>query len=196
VLPVALAAPKPGRYPIKVVSSGTEASGTLVVTSDGWQRRGLGAAGSARTEQLAWSDAGARLVASGEPGSDGACTWEGRSTSVPSDLRDGRTWSSRVTCDSTVGSQGVKVVRVETATVSKRARTQLGGRTLDTWVIDRRITVTIRAQEVTTTSVSISTELFAPGLGIAIYSTSRTDVPLPDGSTRPVYASEEVLSVP
>jgi hypothetical protein len=44
--------------------------------------------------------------------------------------------------------------------------------------------------------VSISTELFAPELGIPVYSTSRTDVPLPDGGTNAVYASEEVLGLP
>jgi hypothetical protein len=116
--------------------------------------------------------------------------------SVPSDLRDGRTWSSRVTCESEVDDNEVKVVRLEEAKVTKRARTQLAGRSLDTWVIERRISVTIRAEDFTTTSVSISTELFAPELGIPVYSTSRTDVPLPDGGTNAVYASEEVLGLP
>lgn len=138
----------------------------------------------------------AQLVASGDPRTDGACGWDGRSTSVPHDLKDGKTWSSRITCDSTVNKQPVKVVRVEQAAVTKRARTQLAGRSVDTWLIERRISVTIKAEDFTTTSDSLSTELFAPGLGIAVYSTSRTDVPLPDGTTRPAYASEEVLGLP
>ncbi len=195
IQPGALRAPTPGRYPIRVVSGGQAVEGELVIDDQQWQRRSLGSDGGT-AQQLTWTADGAILAASGQPGDDGACRWEGPAVAVPSDLRDGRRWSSRTICRSEIGGRPVRVVRRESARVSKRARTQLAGRTVDTWVIEREIALTIEAETFMTTSVSISTELFVPDLGLAVYHTSRTDVPLPDGTTRSVYASEEVLDLP
>ena len=63
-------------------------------------------------------------------------------------------------------------------------------------MIERHLTITIRSADVTTTSDALSDELFAPSLSLAVYRASRTDVPLPDGTTRSVYASEELLGRP
>jgi hypothetical protein len=195
VQPGPLRPPAPGSYPIRFVSSGEAMDGILVIDDEHWQRRRVGSEVRS-VQQLTWGDRGAVLAASGEPGEDGSCRWDGPAVAVPNDLGEGRSWSSRTTCRSEVAGAPVRVVRREQARVSKRARTQLDGRTVDTWVIDREIALTIEAETFTTTSVSISTELFSPDLGLAVYQTSRTDVPMPDGTVRSVYASEEVLSLP
>jgi hypothetical protein len=194
IQPGPLRVPAAGSYPIRFTGSGRSTDGTLVIDDDQWQRRSIGSEVRS-VQQLSWGDRGAVLAASGEPGADGSCRWEGPAVAVPSDLRDGRTWSSRTTCRSEVAGAPVRVVRREQAQVTKRARTQVGGRTVDSWVIDREVALTIEAETFTTTSVSISTELFAPELGLAVYQTSRTDVPMPDGTIRSSYASEELLAV-
>ena len=195
IQPGPLQAPTPGSYPIRVVSGGKAVDGVLVVDGEQWQRRSIGSeAGPA--QQLTWTERGAILAASGEPGEDGSCRWEGPAVAVPSDLRDGRKWSSRTICSSEIGGAPVRVVRREAARVSKRARTQLGGRSLDTWVIEREIALTIEAETFSSTTVSISTELFSPELGLAVYQTSRTDIPLPDGTVRSAFASEEIVGLP
>ena len=90
----------------------------------------------------------------------------------------------------------MRVVRREQAAVTKRARTQVGGRSLDTWVIEREVALTIEAETFTTTTVSVSTELFAPELGLAVFQTTRVDVPMPDGQVRSAQTSEELLALP
>ena len=142
------------------------------VDPEQWQRREVG--GDARVENLVWTPQGATLFASGEPGADGACRWDHQAVQVPSDLSEGRTWSSKVGCDSTISGRAVHLERVETAEVRQRARTHIDGVAVDTWVIDRRVVLTIDGKGISTVSDATSTELFAPDLGLPVFQMSRT----------------------
>jgi hypothetical protein len=146
-----------------------------------------------RAELLVWDRDGALLASSGEPGADGSCDWDHEALEVPTDLAAGRTWSSRVACDATISGRPVHLERIETAEVEGKARTQLAGGSIDTWVIDRRVVLSIEGKGISTVTDATSTELFAPDLGLAVFTASRTKVPQPDGSVRTVEASEELL---
>jgi hypothetical protein len=189
--PGALHRPKAGTYAIDVTSGGSKTRGTLSVTADQWQRRVVG--DDRRAELLVWDRGGARLASSGEPGADGACDWDEQALAVPTDLAEGRTWSSRVTCDSTISGRAVHLERIETAAVSRRARTHVDGASVDTWVIERRVLLSIEGRGISTVTDATSTELFAPELGLPVFTASRTKVPQPDGTVRTVDASEELL---
>jgi hypothetical protein len=191
IVPGALHRPKPGTYAIEVRSGGTSTRGTLAVDPEQWQRRAVG--GDRRAALVVWDRDGAKLASSGEPGADGACDWDQEALEVPADLAVGRTWSSRVTCTSTISGRSVHLERIETAEVEGKARTTLDGGTIDTWVIDRRVVLSIEGKGISTVTDATSTELFAPDLGLPVFSASHTKVPQADGSTRTVDASEELL---
>ena len=189
--PGALHRPAAGRYAIRVIVGDQTTDGSLVVDPEQWQRRAVG--GDARVENLVWTSQGATLFASGEPGADGACRWDHQPLQVPADLAEGRSWSSKAGCDSTISGRAVHLTRIETAAVRQRARTHIDGVTVDTWVIDRRVVLSIEGKGISTISDATSTELFAPDLGLPVFQMSRTQVPQPDGTVRTVEASEELL---
>jgi hypothetical protein len=191
ISPAALHRPKPGAYAIEVRSGGTGTRGTLIVDPEQWQRRAVG--DDRRSELLVWDRDGALLASSGAPGADGACEWDHEALEVPFDLAAGRAWSSRATCDSTIRGRVVHLERIETAEVEGTARTKLDGGTIDTWVIDRRVVLSIVGEGISTVTDATSTELFAPDLGLSVFTASRTKVPQPDGSTQTVDATEELL---
>ncbi len=190
--PGALVAPTPGTYPTRVVVNGSETSGTLAIASDQVQRRSTSSA--TRVDALAWTAAGAALVANGEPGQPGSCQWSVPALSVPTELAEGRTWSSDVTCSTTAAGQRVDVQREEWASVTHRARTTVARAPVDTWIIERHVLLTVRADRFTSVTESASSELFAPSLGVPVYVASRTDIPQADGSIESVLESEELLS--
>jgi hypothetical protein len=191
IRPGVLHRPAPGTYAIRVVEGGTTTDGTLTVDAEQWQRRVVG--GDRRVELLVWALPGATLASSGEPGTDGACDWDHQVLEVPTDLAEGRAWSSQTACSSTISGRAVRIERLETAEVRTRARTQLGGSPIDTWVIDRRVVVSIQGTGISTITDATSTELFAPDLGLSVFQASTTKVPQPDGSVQTVEASEELL---
>lgn len=179
VNPGPLHAPHFGTYPIESSINGQKQVGTLVVGKDGTQRQTIGPA--VTVIQLAWTTHG-QLVHTGEATGDNSCTWKPAATVIAKDLREGRHWSSDVSCTVTRGATVVTIRRQETAKVVRKARSLLQGGSIDSWLIERRIVQTERASGRTFVGEEASTELFAPLIGLPVYKLSRIEWPRPDGT--------------
>lgn len=185
--------PAPGRYEERVVhGDGSTSAATLVVSTAGQGRRRLSEGGDT-DRLLAISDGdGFEELTAGR--GDAGCDWSPAAMVVPPRLTDGATWVTDATCTTRDGT--TDVTRHEEAVVRGRARTTVGDERVDCWLIERRTVTTSRLDAATVVVESVSTELFAPSLGLPVYRTSRTDIPRADGTVVSVLLSTEVLSTP
>ena len=187
--PGPLLAPTPGTYSMKVTVNGTEADGVLRVRSDGTEVRDLPT--GTQVDVLQWDDRGAELVRSG--GYDATCAWTPPVVVVPAALREGASWSSTTTCTRPTDDGTATITREETAEVTQRARTIYGDGTVDTWLIQRHLLLTVQTERYTSVTEEASSELFAPSLGLPVYRASRTDIPQADGTVESVLMAQELL---
>lgn len=190
IQPGLLRPPHFGTYPIHVVTNGQSADGTLYVGRDGTQRVVVGQA--KRATKLRWSATEGDLVRTGEASGDGSCSWNPAAVLIAPNLTEGRSWSSDVTCVTSAGPDTLTIRRQETAKVSRRVRTQVSGQPLDAWLIERHIVTTSRSPGVIAVTEEAVSELFAPQIGLSVYSLSRTDVPRADGGVDSVVESIEL----
>lgn len=182
--------PRAGAYPVRVTTNGVPSEGTLTIAADGTQRVDFG---TNRVARLRWTPTGGQLLRTGEAKGDNSCWWNPTPMFIPSVLKEGRTWSSDVTCVTSLGSDTLTIRRQETAKVTRRVRTQIGTERLDAWLIERRIVTTSRGM---TTSVmeEATTELFAPRIGLNVYTLRRIDVPGARGGLDSITESVELAA--
>jgi hypothetical protein len=181
----------PGTYGLRVVADGSSQAGTLRIESGGAQVETVG--GSTSTRVVRWSTAGDTLIASHDPG-EPDCAWTPAPTELPGNLHEGRTWSSSASCTTSGPDGSSTVTREEDASIASRARTTYDDRPVDCWLVRRHIVETIRSEHATITTEAVRSELFAPSLGLAVYSVERLDVPDADGSVRSAMWSTELLA--
>ena len=192
IQPGPLQAPRYGTYDIHVVTNDKEEAGTLYVGRDGSQRLTVGAA--KRASRLRWTAKQGDLLRTGEAKGDGSCEWSPPAVMVASNLTEGRTWSSDVTCITSAGDATLIVRRQESAKVTRRVRTQVAGEQFDAWLIERHIITTSRGSGVTLVTEEAASELFAPKIGLAVYALRRTDVPRADGGVDSILEAIELKS--
>ena len=191
ILPGPLRTPHYGTYAVRTVANDQPATGTLYVGRDGTQRLMVNHA--ARTTKLRWSTQG-ELLRSGDGRSEGSCNWTPPAIVIATALTEGRRWSTTVRCTSQVGEITTTVTRQESAKVTQRVRTDIDGKPIDTWMIERHVVATQHADGTTVVIEEASTELFAPSIGMAVYKLSRTDFPRADGTVESVLESIELAT--
>ena len=190
ISPPALQAPAVGAYRERYDGPSGDGEGTLAVTRRGQSttlRRRVEDSISSQTVQFAAD--GIHLVVTSDGG--GPCRFAASPLLQPSILEVGTSWTSDATCST---ADGVTVHRVEQAEVTGRARTTVDGAALDTWIIQRHIIETARAEDVMVVSETASSELFAPGVGLAVYRVARTDTPDAEGQVVSTAVAVELLS--
>jgi hypothetical protein len=187
--PVHLAAP--GTYAVRQRGpDGEHVDGSLVVDARGASRRGqvlrLGDGEEQRLVEL--SSGGLVEIATGD------CGWAPALPVVPEDIHVGSSWSTTSTCTVRTSEGSIVVEQQEDARITGKARTTVGGQDVDTWLIERHVVSTRRADGATAVIEIVSSELFAPSLGLTAYAVSRTDAPRPDGTIATFLSSVELLT--
>jgi hypothetical protein len=192
VQPGPLHAPTFGTYPIHVTTNSQTTEGTLVVGRDGSQRITIGDA--KRAVKLRWSTTKGELLRTGEARADGSCAWNPAVLAIAANLTEDKSWSSDVTCVTSSGDDTITIRRQDTAKVMQRVRTQVAGVQLDAWLIERHVITTSRGPGLMSVTEEAVSELFAPKIGLDVYTLRRTDTPRPDGGVDSVLETIELGS--
>ena len=190
IAPPELQAPAVGAYRERYDGPGGDGEGSLAVTRRGSSttlRRRVEDSISSQT--VCYDAEGVHLLVTSDGG--GPCRFAVGPLLQPAVLDVGQRWSSDATCTT---ADGVSVQRVEEAEVTGRARTTVDGVAHDTWIIQRHIVETASAEDVVVVSETASSELFAPGVGLAVYRLARTDTPDPQGRVVSTAVAVELLS--